>query len=96
MNAILHHISRQHGLEAEKNQVDLIENEIMDFRNGFVMLSYNPDFVSLIVHGSPLNKVLLSSNCQPHPVLNKHSFEVDRQLSPIQSSLHFQWPLLAF
>ena len=70
MNAILHHISCQHGLdgktEAEKNQVDLIENEIMDFRNGFVMLSYNPDFVSLIVHGSPLNKVLLSSNCQPH------------------------------
>ena len=58
-NAILRHISRKNGLdgktEAEKDRVDLIENEIMDFRNGFVRLSYNPDFVSLIVHGSPLN-----------------------------------------
>ena len=52
-NAILRHISRQNGLdgktEAEKDRVDLMENEVMDFRNGFVELSYNPDFVSYIV-----------------------------------------------
>ena len=49
-NAILRHISRANGLdgktEAEKDRVDLMENEAMDFRNGFVRLSYNPDFVS--------------------------------------------------
>jgi glutathione S-transferase len=53
-NAILRHISRKNGLdgktEAEKDRVDLLENEAMDFRNGFVMFSYNfsrnPDFVS--------------------------------------------------
>jgi hypothetical protein len=51
-NAILRHISRKHGLDgktdAEKDRVDLMENEVMDFRNGFVRLSYNPDFVSFI------------------------------------------------
>ena len=50
-NAILRHISRVNGLdgktEAEKTRVDLMENEIMDFRNGFVGLVYNPDFESL-------------------------------------------------
>ena len=49
-NAILRHISRVNGLdgktEAEKDRVDLLENEVMDFRNGFVGLSYNPDYVS--------------------------------------------------
>jgi hypothetical protein len=51
-NAILRHISRKHGLDgktdAEKDRVDLMENEVMDFRNGFVRLSYNPDFVSFL------------------------------------------------
>ena len=49
-NAILRHISRVNGLDgktgAEKDRVDLLENEVMDFRNGFVGLSYNPDYVS--------------------------------------------------
>jgi glutathione S-transferase len=50
-NAILRHISRTNGLDgktdAEKDRVDLMENEVMDFRNGFVRLSYNPDFANL-------------------------------------------------
>ena len=49
-NAIIRHISRTNGLdgktEAEKDRVDLMESEAMDFRNGFVRLSYNPDYVS--------------------------------------------------
>ena len=50
-NAILRHISRKNGLDgktdAEKDRVDLMESEVMDLRNGFVRLSYNPDFENL-------------------------------------------------
>jgi glutathione S-transferase len=50
-NAILRHISRKNGLDGktdvEKDRVDLMENQVMDFRNEFVRLSYNPDFENL-------------------------------------------------
>jgi glutathione S-transferase len=52
-NAILRHISRKHGLDgksdAEKDRVDLMENQVMDFRLDFIMLSYNPNFVIIFV-----------------------------------------------
>lgn len=31
--------------EEEQIRVDVLENQAMDFRNAFVMLCYNPDFV---------------------------------------------------
>ncbi|XP_062854448.1 glutathione S-transferase Mu 3-like [Trichomycterus rosablanca] len=43
-NAILRYIARKHNLcgetEDEKIRVDIMENQAMDFRNGFVMLCY--------------------------------------------------------
>ncbi|XP_062854447.1 glutathione S-transferase Mu 3-like [Trichomycterus rosablanca] len=43
-NAILRYIARKHNLcgetEDEKIRVDIMENQSMDFRNGFVMLCY--------------------------------------------------------
>ncbi|KAJ8017230.1 hypothetical protein DPEC_G00015650 [Dallia pectoralis] len=43
-NAILRYIARQHNLcgetEDEKIRVDILENQAMDFRNGFVMMCY--------------------------------------------------------
>ncbi|KAK8739209.1 hypothetical protein OTU49_003533 [Cherax quadricarinatus] len=43
-NAILRYISRKHDLvgktEEEKIRVDILENQAMDFRNGFVRLCY--------------------------------------------------------
>uniref|UniRef100_A0A3B5L5S5 glutathione transferase n=1 Tax=Xiphophorus couchianus TaxID=32473 RepID=A0A3B5L5S5_9TELE len=43
-NAIMRYIARKHNLcgetEAEKVRVDLLENQAMDFRNGFVRLCY--------------------------------------------------------
>lgn len=43
-NAIMRHIARKHDLcgktEAEKVRVDTVENQAMDFRNGFVRLCY--------------------------------------------------------
>lgn len=38
--------------EDEQVRVDLMENQSMDFRNGFVGLCYNPDFVG----GAPLER----------------------------------------
>ena len=35
--------------EDEKVRVDILENQAMDFRNGFVMLCYT-DFVSIILN----------------------------------------------
>eukprot|EP00096_Caligus_rogercresseyi_P001232 TRINITY_DN11961_c0_g1_i1.p1 TRINITY_DN11961_c0_g1~~TRINITY_DN11961_c0_g1_i1.p1 ORF type:complete len:255 (+),score=65.90 TRINITY_DN11961_c0_g1_i1:106-765(+) len=50
-NAILRYIARKNDLcgksEAEKWKVDLIAEQAMDFRNGFVHLCYNPNFESL-------------------------------------------------
>ncbi|CAE1296455.1 GST [Acanthosepion pharaonis] len=47
-NAILRHIARKHNLdgkdEKSKVLVDVMENQAMDFRNGFVRLCYGPDF----------------------------------------------------
>lgn len=52
-NAILRYIARKHNLigttEKEIERVDLMENEIGDFRMGFVMLCYNPNFVSKLI-----------------------------------------------
>ena len=49
-NAILRYIARKHKLlgnsEVECVRVDVMENQLMDFRNGFVRLCYNPNFVS--------------------------------------------------
>uniref|UniRef100_A0A8B9LM54 glutathione transferase n=1 Tax=Astyanax mexicanus TaxID=7994 RepID=A0A8B9LM54_ASTMX len=43
-NAIMRYIGRKHNLcgetEDEKVRVDILENQAMDFRNGFVMLCY--------------------------------------------------------
>jgi glutathione S-transferase len=48
-NAILRYIAGKHNLigtnEKEKIRVDLMENEIGDFRNGWVRLCYSPNFV---------------------------------------------------
>ncbi|XP_078054029.1 glutathione S-transferase Mu 3-like [Mustelus asterias] len=50
-NAIMRYIARKHKLEGEteeeKIRVDMLENQAMDFRMGFVRLSYNPDFEKL-------------------------------------------------
>ncbi|XP_028652916.1 glutathione S-transferase Mu 1-like [Erpetoichthys calabaricus] len=47
-NAILRYIARKHSMcgetEEESIRVDQLENQLMDFRNGFVMLCYNPDY----------------------------------------------------
>jgi hypothetical protein len=51
-NAILRHISRKHGLDgktdAEKDLVNMMEHEVMDFRLGLVKISYDPNFVSFL------------------------------------------------
>jgi len=50
-NAILRYIARQHNMlgntDVEKAMVDLMAEESMDFRNGWVRLCYNPEFDSL-------------------------------------------------
>lgn len=50
-NAILRHIARKHkldgGTEKEKAVVDMILEQTMDLRNGFIRLCYNPKFDSL-------------------------------------------------
>jgi len=47
-NAILRHVGRKNGLdgksEAEKVRVDIMENQIMDLRNGFIGVCYRPGF----------------------------------------------------
>merc|ERR1712243_117535 len=49
-NAILRYIGRKHNLlgtnESERICVDMMENEIGDFRSTFVSLCYNPNFES--------------------------------------------------
>ena len=49
-NAIIRYIARKHNLigtnEKEIMRVDFMENEIGDFRNGWVRLCYSPNFVS--------------------------------------------------
>ncbi|NXC36952.1 GSTM2 transferase, partial [Campylorhamphus procurvoides] len=50
-NAILRYIARKHNMcgetEQEKQRVDVMENQLMDFRMGFARLCYNPDFEKL-------------------------------------------------
>ncbi|KAM7032697.1 glutathione S-transferase Mu 1-like isoform 1-T1 [Acridotheres tristis] len=50
-NAILRYIARKHNLcgetEEEILRVDMLENQIMDFRMSLVMICYNPDFEKL-------------------------------------------------
>ncbi|XP_039565456.1 glutathione S-transferase Mu 1-like [Passer montanus] len=50
-NAILRYIARKHSLcgetEEEILRVDMLENQIMDFRMSLVMVCYNPDFEKL-------------------------------------------------
>uniref|UniRef100_A0A8C5SZX1 Glutathione S-transferase n=1 Tax=Laticauda laticaudata TaxID=8630 RepID=A0A8C5SZX1_LATLA len=50
-NAILRYIARKHHLcgetEEELIRVDMLENQVMDFRMALVMISYNPDFEKL-------------------------------------------------
>lgn len=52
-NAILRYIARKHDMagktEQEKNRVDLLAEQSMDFRNGWVRLCYNPKFDELKV-----------------------------------------------
>ena len=48
--AILRHIGNKHNLcgttEKEMDRINVVENQITDFKNGFVRLCYNPEFVS--------------------------------------------------
>uniref|UniRef100_A0A8C9KVD7 Glutathione S-transferase n=2 Tax=Passeriformes TaxID=9126 RepID=A0A8C9KVD7_SERCA len=50
-NAILRYIARKHNMcgetEEETLRVDMLENQIMDFRMSLVMVCYNPDFEKL-------------------------------------------------
>ncbi|NWH97839.1 GSTM3 transferase, partial [Tichodroma muraria] len=50
-NAILRYIARKHSMcgetEEEILRVDMLENQIMDFRMSLVMVCYNPDFEKL-------------------------------------------------
>jgi len=50
-NAILRHIARKHDMlgknDMERAMVDMMADESMDFRNGWVRLCYNPDFDNL-------------------------------------------------
>jgi glutathione S-transferase len=50
-NAILRYLGRKNGLdgktEVEKVRVDMMADNAMDFRNGFVRLTYNPNFATL-------------------------------------------------
>ncbi|XP_048409515.1 glutathione S-transferase Mu 3-like [Stegostoma tigrinum] len=50
-NAIMRYIARKQKLvgetEDEKIRVDMLENQAMDFRMGFVRLAYDPDFEDL-------------------------------------------------
>ncbi|NWZ85432.1 GSTM3 transferase, partial [Poecile atricapillus] len=50
-NAILRYIARKHNMcgetEEEILRVDMLENQIMDFRMSLVMICYNPDFEKL-------------------------------------------------
>uniref|UniRef100_A0A8D0L077 glutathione transferase n=1 Tax=Strix occidentalis caurina TaxID=311401 RepID=A0A8D0L077_STROC len=47
-NAIMRYIARKHKMcgetEEEILRVDMLENQIMDFRMSLVMVCYNPDF----------------------------------------------------
>lgn len=47
-NAILRHIARQHDMlgktEKERVRVDILAEQAMDFRNGWVRVCYNPNF----------------------------------------------------
>lgn len=49
-NAILRYVAGKHNLigtnDKERIRVDLTENEVGDFRNGWVRLCYSPNFVS--------------------------------------------------
>uniref|UniRef100_A0A3B4FAM5 glutathione transferase n=1 Tax=Pundamilia nyererei TaxID=303518 RepID=A0A3B4FAM5_9CICH len=57
-NAIMRYIARKHNMcgetEGEKVRVDIIENQSMDFRNGFVRLCYTnfdemkPDYLKML------------------------------------------------
>uniref|UniRef100_A0A8D0FYC3 Glutathione S-transferase n=1 Tax=Strix occidentalis caurina TaxID=311401 RepID=A0A8D0FYC3_STROC len=50
-NAIMRYIARKHKMcgetEEEILRVDMLENQIMDFRMSLVMVCYNPDFEKL-------------------------------------------------
>ncbi|RXN08538.1 glutathione S-transferase Mu 3-like protein [Labeo rohita] len=50
-NAIMRYIARKHNLcgetEEEQTRVDILENQAMDFRNGFVQLCYG-DFITFV------------------------------------------------
>merc|ERR1711915_469429 len=49
--AILRHIGNKHNLcgttEKEIDRINVVENQISDFKNGFVRLCYNPEFENL-------------------------------------------------
>lgn len=49
-NAILRYVARKHDLlgetEGERVRVDILAEQLMDFRNGLVRLCYNRNFVS--------------------------------------------------
>ncbi|XP_035426523.1 uncharacterized protein LOC118260424 isoform X1 [Cygnus atratus] len=49
-NAILRYIARKHNMcgetEEEKLRVDMLENQVVDFRMSLIVVCYSPDFVS--------------------------------------------------
>jgi hypothetical protein len=52
-NAILRHIARKNGMvgktDAEKDRINMMEHEVMDFRLGLVKIAYDPNFVSFFL-----------------------------------------------
>uniref|UniRef100_A0A8C6VJV5 glutathione transferase n=1 Tax=Naja naja TaxID=35670 RepID=A0A8C6VJV5_NAJNA len=72
-NAILRYIARKHHLcgetEEELIRVDMLENQVMDFRMALVMICYNPDFIQLLTDLIYANPFLI-----PIFTISFHSF----------------------
>ncbi len=72
--AILRFLGHKHGMapktEEERTRADLVAEQLLDLRNGFVKLCYGEDYVS-----SPS----LSSTPPPHPPLIPSTFPFYRR-----------------
>uniref|UniRef100_A0A8C7U1M8 glutathione transferase n=1 Tax=Oncorhynchus mykiss TaxID=8022 RepID=A0A8C7U1M8_ONCMY len=68
-NAIMRYIARKHNLcgesDDEKVRVDILENQAMDFRNGFVILCYTDfiTFVDFIMYELLDQHIMFDSKC---------------------------------
>ncbi|KAM5181564.1 glutathione S-transferase Mu 4 [Mantella aurantiaca] len=79
-NTILRYIAHKHGLggetESEKNNVSLIENQVMDFRMALVSVAYNPQFETL--KGPYLEKLPVVLERFSHFLGKRHWFAGDK------------------